>query len=289
MFIFALIAIGSLLFITILPPDKITPSVLRVGVLPDENAAVLRQRYAPLLRYLSESIGIDTQLVLPSTYQELSRLFQDGEVELVYFGGLTFVQASINNAAEPLVIRDIDRSFVSYFLSRSEKVPKHLTDYEGKRFAFGSKLSTSGHLMARHFLATELQIVPESFFSVVSYSGSHDKTAFQVRDGLVDLGVANSTIIKKMILDGRLEEDDLQIVWKTPPYVDYVWAVQKSLDEDIKNKLRDAFLLLDATNSNHNSILTNMGAKSFVPAGIRDFLSLKRTAENLGMLGSSSQ
>jgi phosphonate transport system substrate-binding protein len=289
MFIIGVIALSSFLFIPVLFPDKITPSVLRVGVLPDENREVLRKRYAPLLKYLSETIGIDTQLILPSDYQGLSQLFQDGEIELAYFGGFTFVQASLNSDAEALVMRDIDTRFVSYFLARPTEDKKRLSDFEGMRFSFGSQLSTSGHLMPRHFMKSELQIEPEKFFSAVDYSGSHDKTAFLVRDGNADLGVANSAIIREMTADGRLSDNELQIVWETPPYVDYVWAVQKNLDETIKNNLRDAFLGLDPSKLNHKTILTSIGAGSFLPAGNRDFQSLKVTAKNLGMLEASSK
>jgi phosphonate transport system substrate-binding protein len=288
-FLLCFIALVGLLSMFVFPTDKITPTVLRVGVLPDENSEVLRQRYAPLLKYLSEAIGIDTQLILPSDYQQLSRLFQDGDIELAYFGGLTFVQASINSDAEPLVMRDIDTRFVSYFLARPDEHNKQFSDFEGKRFAFGSKLSTSGHLMPRHFMKSELQIEPETFFSEIDYSGSHDKTAFLVRDGAIDLGVANSAIVKKMIMDGRLGENELDIVWQTPPYVDYVWAVQNHLDETIKYRLRDAFLGLDRAKLTHKTILTSLGAANFLPAGKRDFQPLRSTATKLGMLGDSSQ
>jgi len=289
LFIFVLIALGAFLSVPALIPDKITPSVLRVGVLPDENPEVLRNRYAPLLKHLSEEIGMNTQLILPSDYRELSRLFQDGEIDMAYFGGLTFVQASINNGAEALVMRDIDMRFSSFFLSKPDSTKKHLSDFKGMRFSFGSQLSTSGHLMPRYFMKSQLQISPETFFSSVAYSGSHDKTAIQVKDELIDLGVANSIIIKRMIAEGRLGKDELQIVWETPPYVDYVWAVQKALDEGLKNRIRDVFLGLDANNANHKPILDHMGAVSFIPSGNHDFLSLERTARNLGMLGTNPQ
>ncbi len=72
-----------------------TPSILRVGILPDENGDALRKRYDPLLEYLSAKIGVDTKLVLPSDYSDLVRLFREREVELAYFGGLTFVRARL--------------------------------------------------------------------------------------------------------------------------------------------------------------------------------------------------
>lgn len=145
-----------------------TPSVLRVGVLPDEGVEALRKRYVPLLKYLSEKTGLDFQLVLSPDYNGLVRMFGNREVELAYFGGLTFVQALDSYDAAPLVMRDVDTRFTSWFLVKGGKAAHGFSDFKGKRFTFGSRLSTSGHLMPRHFMRSEKQIIPEVFFSEVN-------------------------------------------------------------------------------------------------------------------------
>lgn len=269
--------------------QEATPSILRVGVLPDESLETLHQRYDPLLAHLSAETGIDFKLVLPSDYSELVRLFRDHEVDMAYFGGLTFVQAHIFHHAEPLVMRDVDTRFTSWFLVKEDDPAHDLADFKGKIFTFGSRMSTSGHLMPRHFMHTEKHIIPEGFFTEVRYSGAHDKTAYLVRDGEVDLGVANSEIIRTMLRDGRLKENDIRVLWETPPYPDYVWAVHDHFGEGIKMKLRDAFLGLDANIAVHGKILTGMGAEAFLPAGTNDFLPLKRVAETLGLLAPETK
>jgi len=264
--------------------EEPTLSVLRVGVLPDQSVEALRKRYAPLLEYLSATTGLDTKLVTPSDYNSLIRMFRDDEVELAYFGGLTFVQAHTFYDAEPLVMRNKDSRFTSWFLVKSGDTSSVLTDFKGKKFSFGSSQSTSGHLMPRYFMGQEKQIIAEDFFSEVRYSGSHDKTAYLVRDGEVDLGVANSEIIRSMIRDGRLKENDLRVLWESPPYSDYVWTVHDHLDEGIKTQLRDAFLGLNAYDVDHGKVLAAMSAENFLPAVSRDFLTLKQTAATLELL-----
>ncbi len=266
-----------------------TPSVLRVGVLPDESVEALHQRYDPLLSHLSAETRLDFRLVPPSDYGELVRLFRDHEVDLAYFGGLTFVQAHIFHHAEPLVMRDVDTRFTSWFLVRDGDPAHGLADFKDKVFTFGSRLSTSGHLMPRYFMQTEKQIIPEEFFTEVSYSGAHDKTAYLVRDGTVDMGVANSEIIKTMLRDGRLKEKEVRVLWETPPYPDYVWAVHDHFNEDIKTQLRDAFLRLDADYAVHDKVLAGMGAGAFFPAGTSDFLPLKGVAKTLGLLDPEAE
>jgi phosphonate transport system substrate-binding protein len=80
--------------------------------------------------------------------------------------------------------------------------------------------------MPRHFLKSILSIEPESTFREVRYSGAYDKTVHQARDGKVDLGAVHAEIFRTMRRDRRPKQDDLRIIWETPPYPDYVWAIK---------------------------------------------------------------
>ena len=261
------------------------PSAVRVGVLPDMNQEELERRYSPLLSYLAEETGLDFRLVVPADYAELLQLFGQGEVDLALFGGLTFVQANSLYQAEPLVMRDVDTRFISVFVVRHADPATRLTDLEGKTLAFGSSLSTSGHLMPRYFLQNSKQIIPENFFGHVIYSGAHDRTAYMVRDGEADLGAVNVEIVDRMLHDGRLRKGELRVVWETPPYPDYVWAVPPHLDEETKIRLRDAYLKLDPDDKRKSQVLSRLGATGFVPAGARIFQPLKQIAADFELLG----
>ena len=265
-------------------PGEAVPSVVRVGVLPDMNAEDLRKRYSPLLKYLSKETGLDFRLVLPADYAELLHLFRNGEVDLALFGGLTFVQASSAYQAQPLVMRDVDTRFVSMFVVRQNDTAIQITDLKNKVLAFGSRLSTSGHLMPRYYLQNEWQITPEQFFDQIVYSGAHDKTAYMVLEGEADIGAVNAEIMRGMLRDGRLKQGDLRVIWETPPYADYVWAVPRYLDEGIKTQLRDAYLQLDMSDEHHRKVLEGLGAHSFLPAGSRVFQPLRNIAANVELV-----
>jgi len=186
-------------------------------------------------------------------------------------------------------MRDVDARFTTYFVVKTDGpladcANLMCAELAGKVMTFGSRLSTSGHLMPRHFLATEKGIEPETHFGEVRYSGAHDRTIYETRDGASDLGAVNSEIYRTMHRDGRLTEGELQVVWETPPYPDYVWAVSDRLSEELQTRLRDAYLMLEYGNRQHRDILSKMGAKSFVPAGVTDFEQLRQVAGSLGLL-----
>lgn len=267
-------------------PSTTEPTILRIAVLPGQSSERSRQRYAPLIEYLSQELKIPCQLVLTDSYEEILHLFENEQVEVAKFGGLTFAKASRSSQAVPLVMRDIDMRFTSYFLVRADSSIRTLKDCRGLKLTFGSKLSTSGHLMPRYFMQTK-NIQPEDYFSKVLYSGAHDRTAYHVRDGLADLGVANRFIIEQLLEEGKLSHKDVRVLWETPPYADYVWAARKGVPEKTQRQIRDAFLALSIGNPQHQKILSRVNAESYLPASQEDFSHLFTLANELGLLQAS--
>jgi phosphonate transport system substrate-binding protein len=120
----------------------------------------------------------------------------------------------------------------------------------------------------------EAGIVPEAFFGGVEYSGAHDRTARMVQDRRAELGAVNSEVLRAMLRDGRLSTDDIRIVEESPPYADYVWAIQPGFSDAFGNRMRDAFLSLSPAVERHVEILDGLGAGGFLPAGLGDFARL---------------
>lgn len=226
------------------------PKTLRVSVLPDQNKTELQNRYNPLLKYLSQETGIQFELVFSDNYQELLDGFHQQDFDIARFGGLTYLKAHLNDNAQALVMRDVDTKFVSYYLVAADNPAQSIGDCRGKTFSFGSKLSTSGHLMPRYYLA-EQNITPETYFSEVIYSGAHDTTINWVKQGKVALGVANSEVVKHMFATDEISKQQVRILSQTPPYADYVWAVQAGIPETTAEAILDAFLKLSFNNPEH--------------------------------------
>ncbi len=286
LFLMVLPALAALFFVAIIlwPVAKETPDMLRVGVLPDQSPEILKQRYQPLLDYLGAEIGMPFQLVVPGDYAALLDMFHNHEVDIAYFGGLTFLRAREASGARALVMRDVDTRFRSSFLVRADRPEVAIGEFRGKTLAFGPRLSTSGHLMPRYFLR-QGNIEPEYWFSNIVYSGAHDATAILVRDEMADLGVMNAEILEAMFLDGRLRRDEVRVVDQTPTYADYVWAMRAGIDDGLYNKVVLAFLKLSPVDTKDAAILAKLGAGGFLPAPESEFGSLRKIAMSLGLLG----
>src|SRR5688572_16398318 len=65
---------------------------LRYTAIPDQNTTELQAKFAPLTAYLSKQLGVPVEYVPVRDYQAAVESFKNGDVLLVWFGGLTGVQ-----------------------------------------------------------------------------------------------------------------------------------------------------------------------------------------------------
>ena len=249
------------------------PKSLTIGLLPDQSSQKLLESHKPLFDFIADKLNIKCHLIVPKDYPELVDLFNQEKIDLAFFGGYTFIQANQRNGAAPLVMRNIDKNFVSYLIVRKDSGLKDIQSLKSKRFAFGSELSTSGHLMPRYYMSN-LEINPEDFFSTVLYSGAHDNTFQWVLNKKVDAGVMNASIYNQLIQKEN-SRDNIKILWQSPPYPDYVWAIQPYFSEEFNHRLTDVFLSITAESNVGKTILQNLSAEAFYPATLTDFEELK--------------
>jgi phosphonate transport system substrate-binding protein len=255
--------------------EDVIIDTLSIGVLPDRDEETLRVQYQPLIDYLQKSTDLKCQLITPSSYSELLEWFHTGKINMALFGGYTFIKALHRDEAIPITMRDIDENFTSVVIANKELNIMSLQELEGMTFSFGSQLSTSGHIMPRYFFEKE-NIIAEDFFSVLIYSGAHDKTAELIREGKIDAAVANANIIKELFSNGTLKTTDTNIIWESPPYPNYVWGVSKNIENKTQIKILDAFLNLSPENHFHKIILDQLDANYFIPADKVEFKVLEQ-------------
>jgi len=180
-------------------------------------------------------------------------------------------------------MRDVDANFTSTFLVRADSEAVSIRDFKDKVFSFGSRLSTSGHLMPRHFLL-EQGIIPEEFFSEVLYSGAHDRTVEWVANGQADLGVANAIVVSRLYEQGAITPEQVRSLWNTPHYADYVWAVNPRVPEAVYERLLQGFLQLSPNKPEQEEILRATGGQLYLPATEADFVALEAVGRKLGLI-----
>jgi phosphonate transport system substrate-binding protein len=176
--------------------------VFRVTAIPDESPTELARKASPLMKYLEGKLGMKVEFTPVTDYAAAVETLVNRKVDLAWFGGFTFVQASVRSGGKvvPLVQREEDTRFRSVFITTDPTI-KTLADLKGKDVSFGSASSTSGHLMPRSFLL-QAGLNPEKDFKRVAFSGAHDATIAAVAAGKVQAGALNISVWEKFVADG---------------------------------------------------------------------------------------
>ncbi|MEK8030363.1 putative selenate ABC transporter substrate-binding protein [Ideonella sp. DXS29W] len=261
------------------------PAVLRVTAIPDEAPTELARKFAPLGRYLESQLGLKVEWTPVTDYAAAVEALVNRKVDLAWFGGFTFVQASERSGGKvvPLVQREEDAKFRSVFITAADSGIKTLLDLKGRTFSFGSASSTSGHLMPRHFLLAA-GIQPEADFKRLAFSGAHDATIAAVASGKVDAGALNISVWDKFVADKKVDPQQVKVFFTTPAYYDYNWSVHADMAAPLRDKLRQAFLSLDGSNPAQQEILSLQRATRFIPTAAENYQGIRAAAASAGLL-----
>ncbi|MFP5283949.1 MAG: putative selenate ABC transporter substrate-binding protein [Actinomycetes bacterium] len=275
-------------------PERSGP-VLTIGAIPDQDPQQLQRRYATVADRLSSLLGVPVEYRPVTDYPAAVSLFRTGDLQLVWFGGLTGVQARLQTpGAVPLVQRDIDAQFHSLFLGHaSAGLPPirdvaGLHELAGTRFTYGSQSSTSGYLMPAYYL-DQAGVHPEhGFAGTPGLSGSHDKTIDLVASGTYQAGAVNEQVWQARLAAGTVDPEAVQVLFRTPPYADYHWLLSPRAVEqfgaDFPSRVSAALTGLDAADPADADVLELFGAKRFVPTTAANYTRIEQIGRQLGLV-----
>jgi phosphonate transport system substrate-binding protein len=258
--------------------------VLRVSAIPDEAPTELQRKFKPLGTYLEQKTGMKVEFTPVTDYAASVEGLVNNKLDMVWFGGFTFVQASVrsNGKVIPLVQRQEDEQFKSVFITTNKDI-QQLADLKGKTFTFGSESSTSGHLMPRSFLLAA-NVNPDVDMRRVAYSGAHDATAAAVAGGKVDAGALNISVWEKLVAQNKVNPKVVRVFYTTPGYHDYNWTVRSDMPVELRKKLTDAFLALNKNDAQGKEILELQRATRFIATKPENYKTIEIAAKNAGLL-----
>lgn len=260
-------------------------NVLRVTTIPEEAATEQMRKFGPLTKYLERTVGTKVDFVPVNDYPAAVEALVNKQVELVWFGGFTYVQAQIRSGGKivPIAQREEDTKFRSVFITQTNSGIKSLADLKGKQVSFGSQSSTSGHLMPRSFLL-EAGIDPDKDFKRVAYSGAHDATIASVVSGRVDAAALDITVWRKFVTENKVDTSKVDVFYTTPPYFNYNWSVHADMPAAQREKITAALLDLNMNNPEGKEILTLNRATKYIPTKPENYKGLESAGRSAGLI-----
>ncbi len=276
-----ILATLSSLFVT----AGLAAQTFKVTTIPEEAATEQVRKFGPIVKYLEGKLGQKVEFVPVNDYPAAVEALVNKQVDLVWFGGFTHVQAQVRSGGKiiPIAQREEDTQFKSVFIAKTNSGIKTLADLKGKTVSFGSASSTSGHLMPRSFLL-QAGIDPDRDFKRVAFSGAHDATIASVVSGKVDAAALDITVWNKFVNEKKVDTNDVNVFYTTPGFFNYNWSVHADMPAALRERVTKALIEISPNDPLGKEILSLNRATRYIPTKAENYKGIETAARSAGLL-----
>lgn len=266
---------------------KATYPELTLGAIPVENATGTTDRYAPLTEYLSKALGVPVKLRVANDYAAVIEGQRAGNIQIAFYGPASFARAVMTGVkVEPIVNQKHNNGASGYYsviYVRADSPYKTIEDLKGKNLALVDPNSTSGNQAPRYFLQKAGHEV-DKFFGKTVYAGSHENAVLALVQGTADAAAnlwnsETDSVVTRMAAKGMLKKPDgtpltptdFRVVFKSDFLPEGPFAVLAGLPDDLKVKIRAAFLALPKADKAAFDRLSDGKDLDLTPVTLKDY------------------
>jgi len=254
------------------------PDVLYFASITANQDDPTNKRYDDLLAHLSQKIGVPVKMKNFKDYASLIESQRAGEVHIASYGSSSFARAittGVKTSAFATPVNNGGKGYYSVFYVKASSPYQRLEDLKGKSIALVDPNSTSGNMVPRLEM-NKMGILPEEFFSHVTYSGSHEKAVIALSQGAVDVATNawvsdTSSNLVRLNKAGVVNKDDFRIIFKSDLIPNGPFAYLDSLPAELKAKISNAFIAAQVEDKAAFEKALGTGAHALQPVSSEDY------------------
>ncbi len=223
--------------------------VVKFGILSSENEQDRIRRWTHLEEYLQEVLGVEVEIFTAGNFDGVVQALAANQIEFAFLGSSSYAAAyrATNGGVTPLLTSQNLSGATGYYsivVTRCDSGLTSLDDLAGKVLAFADPDSTSGYAVPYYNLV-QLGYEPESFFSAVPFSGSHEAGVTGVVNGTFDAAATFENtdvrgIYQRMEEKGMIEAGQVCRIWKSPEITSGPLTARSNLPEGLVQAMTDA-------------------------------------------------
>jgi phosphonate transport system substrate-binding protein len=254
---------------------------LRIASCMAENTEGLCRSIAEIIEI---EVGIPTEYITEIPWQERERLFDAGEIQILWLCGLPYVEkADLADSGMELLAVPVPAGaryhgrpvYFSEVLVRRQSSFESFIDLRGASWAYNEPRSHSGFNVVRACLAEMGQY--DGFFGSVVESGAHANSIELLLSGAIDGAAIDSTVLEWLSSQRSALRDELRVIDSLGPSPIPPWVISKKLPNDLRSQVRQTLLDLHQS-ANGQTLLERAQIARFVFAHDRDYDPIRRMA-----------
>lgn len=264
------------------------PDLLKVALLPDEDAATIIQDNKPLAAYLEKKLGKKIELVVTTDYSSMIEAMRFGRIDIAYFGPASYTIAKDKMAGGKIDItpfaarlRGGSTTYQSVLIANAEKGPKDIAGIKksGMDIAFGDPASTSSHFAPKYTLLKEGVADKADYKS--NFLGAHDAVAVNVQRGNAPAGGLSRVIFERLVEKGTIDSDKVRVLGYSADIPQYPWVMRTDMQPALQESVKEAFYSLKKGTPEGDAVLKPFKADGFAAIADKDYDIIRAIRKNV--------
>ena len=246
-----------------------------------ENTELFCQKVAG---YLHAKLGIRTDYVSGIPWQERERLFDEGQIHILWLCGLPYVdKADLRESEMELLAVPVPAGsryegrpvYFSDVVVRRDSPFQTFAELRGTVWAYNEPRSHSGYNIVRAYLFERGET--RGFFGRVVESGAHHISFEMILDGGVDGAAIDSTVLEWLLCRNASLSERIRVIQTFGPSPIPPWVVATRVPESTRRRLRTLFLQM-SEDPEGRPILDRGGLVRFTSSRDNDYDPIRRMA-----------
>ncbi|MEN8243985.1 MAG: phosphate/phosphite/phosphonate ABC transporter substrate-binding protein [Thermodesulfobacteriota bacterium] len=266
---------------------KMETDVITYAYLPQYSHTVSYQRHHLLVKYLRRETGLNIKQIFPDTFHEHMNRVGQGKIDISFSNPFIYVKIAAKYGARAFArIVEIDggEKFRGQIICRADnQAIRTINDCRKKRWIAVDPASAGGYLYPLgHFILRGIK--PESFAEIAfapGPGGKQEKVVLAVHAGEYDIGTIREGTLK--VVADKIDINEIRIVENTRWYPGWVYAARTGLPSETVEKIKAAFLKLDAKNSESRLVLEAAHFADIIPSQDVEFAPVRELVSRIGL------
>ena len=256
---------GILMLLMSVTPPASAQTTYTFGIVPQQAASELAEKWSPVLAWLSKRSGVALQFATAPDVPTFEQRLAASDYDFAYMNPYHFTVFNDKPGYKALVRAKGERIKGLIVVHKDSSI-KSLKDLSGKELAFPTPAAFAACLLVQG----ELRKQKIAFTPVVVQS--HNSVYRNVAKGIY---VAGGGVPRTLELLDESLRNDLRVLWETPEYTTHAIASKPKLDPAVRDKVLRAMEQMSA-DPEGLALLSRIGFKGFELARDKDWDDVRR-------------
>lgn len=232
---------------------------------------------AEVAAFMQDELGIVSEYVTGIPWQERERLFDKGEIQILWLCGLPYVhKAELRESDMELLVVPVPSGsrycgqpvYFSDVVVRGRSPFRRFEELRGAVWAYNEPRSHSGYNVVRAYLSRLGET--RGFFAKVVESGAHAMSLRMILSSQVDSAAIDSTVLEWAIRQNSAIGEQIRVIATFGPSPIPPWVISRKISVGLRSQVRALFLSMHKDRCG-KGILERAGLERFAEAQDRDY------------------